>query len=319
MKIDTSDPYYKTEPKFIEGQVTSENYRKNLSDTLNWYSAKSDTSDWKKWGHEYLTKKHFALDWNKVSNTMDASFHSVGIIWRMTCRGFPEDLLWPDMSKAHVELMTSLGNKPSEVPATKVVKKSFPVFSVEEKNFLDEMYIAQDLFVQAEKKHMASVEQKTIDSIRNFPLVDSKPEFRKRVLEVFSKPLMEYAKYSSECFSPTFIRERGTSYVDFLTSCIAELHIAQLTSTPHKNSSTSAAAASTTSVRKIKAPKPRDPKKLVSKLLLKSKDKKLDKIIGSEVLYVYEPETRMLHFYSSSTKEEGFSVKGKTLQNFDEK
>jgi len=286
------EAFYGIEPEVSD--TTDENYRIKLMHHLNWYGT-IQLKDRRPWFDAWADQNGYPK--SDVKSIPSEYLSTASSVARLISRGFPfreDNLAW--LINTTTKLIEDF-RKPQEIKKDVLTQKQ-----IDDEAKLSELFSEYD-----------SIVDKCIESGRKQKVqVTCEHTFSKAELScVIHNYKSSISEFKSIDFADT---ENGYYWTPAFTAKMIALHEDII-------------AHATSLMPVVKPRKPRRKKvwssdKLVKNLNYKVEDKKLgiksippESIINCNVLYLFNTKTRKIIRYNST---EGFSVKGSTLQNFDE-
>lgn len=310
--------------KKTEPVLTDISTEKDVSDCMKWYSEFCDASQSKKWLIEYMQKMDYdkeiirkvkSLSWHKsgleIENGNIINLKFAGFVSRMYNRGYEKII--PESYAIRMNLVIDYFIKTKSISFTSNVdspdndnksiqdhiKTQVNTLCGELEGELDDFYdngfkTSLNVYEWLKQKNVKGLIAKKIGE-----------EFRPLFEEISNIDIDEDLK---EGYS-NFKKSQRKKYLNFLQTLIGDCD--RYSSNQNKQ-------------RKPRAKKPVTATKLVSKLNYKSEDSEYKitsinpaEIIGANSLWVFNVKYRKLGIYTSSNSD-GLSIKGSTLQGFDE-
>lgn len=282
--------------------------------SLNWYSNTKDPKDSKKYVLDYL--KHNKYDkkvLEKVSSVHEDVFSNLGFVLRMKERGAP---LTESQNKKVEELLSNIINytplnrilieedsKSSEKKDSTIQDRIYDQAT----QYINEIEGHVDEFIKTRQSNFKCYDWLTSISIKPIYISHIKDHYQP-FFEEISLALSKEDEQLQESYLH-WSKKELTNYLNFISEILKDC-------TDYANN--------TKTVRKTRKKKTVSADKKVSKLNYKKEDIKYklvsinpSDIIGASRLWVFNTKTKKLGIYVSKD-ESGFSVKGTTIEGFDE-
>lgn len=298
--LDANQHFVGTEPKF-KGQLT----KSQLITALNWYAQNSDSKNAYNYGSSYMKKNHKVI----VSEDLKDGTNTFGFVCRIVSNGaiLPEEnQQWFDKTVDNLKKKFSTQKK---TPALDEPKK----YNIQERiheissEILGDLEGEMDDYILSGYKEIPDFTDILGERTKSVNARHITEHFRKRRVE-FDDILSTEDEQLKEGYS-NFSKSQLKKLISFC-DCII-IHALDIISEVKK----------TRKPRKIKA---KTPEKLTSKIRVCSEFKELglksvnpQSIIGASQLWVYNTKYRKLGCYNAIDAS-GFSVKGTSIQNFNE-
>lgn len=292
------------------GEPTWKNGESSITKALNWYNYHSDLKESKKYTIQYLKETRSSKeDIELLEKIPEEKFNNLGFVCRIKLRGGPlteNNISWISSKIEELKKETQKAVKPKNDNKIvisiqdRIAEKSKELigeiesaiddcFLVKDFDAIDPYELMQSLSIKGvHANHIISFFNKRVSELRN--VLNSKdPQIVEGYSNFTKKELKEYL-----------------SYIERIISDAEKIaHVTKVTRAPRK-----------------KKAKPVD--KVVSKLQYKKEDSEFKigsvnptEIVGCTQLWVFNTKTRKLGVYNS-IDESGLTVKGTTIQNYDE-
>lgn len=299
------------EQHFIGDEPTWDNDAISVARALSWYANQSSPKESKKFTLDYLKANKFDKSvLEKISSISDDSFLNLGFVCRIIQRGGP---LTNREEWINKRIDTLIKRVDEPVAASQFAKKE-ETLTIQDRIFEQcSIYIAEiDGFVDQWIKNKSPVEFSTYDwLIANMV----KGMHAKQIADHY-KPMLEelqsaYNKTDEQLVEgySLFKRTDLKKFIDFINSIIGDceklINNVKVSKKPRKKK----AVPLSKKVSKVNYKKEDNEYKLAS----------IDpvNIIGAQQLWVFNAKTKKLGIYTSIDAS-GFSVKGSTLEGFDQ-
>lgn len=288
------------EPIFPKDRILTDN---ELSQAYNWYSMYSNKKTKEKYIKEYLSVKELPTGFLKYCGSTAAS------ACRLLSKGYKLPQKTIDFVNSNIELAKK------ETSKNQSSDKEPPVVSIQEKiqeatsNFIGEIEGLFDEYIQSKYKltfnFKAKLDSWSVKSVHASKMLEWFKIKRKEYSDILTTKDPDLIEGYSN-FSRKNLKNIVSFFDQLILDLVSFLDEKKATRKPRK--------------RKVKSAE-----ELVSKVNYCKEDKiygftsiDASKIIGATQLWIFNIKTRKLGVYNAQDAS-GFSIKGSTLLNFDEK
>jgi hypothetical protein len=280
----------------------------NLVRALNWYNANKDCKDSKKYLiHHLTTTKYPKKKLESIKNLPDWFYSNVGFVCRIKERGGPLSKENESWLKGRFEELYQESLKIKIVAE----KTKAPKVSIQERTeavaqeFIGDMEVIMDEMMTSRKFDFKAYEWMTKNQVKPLHAKHIKAFFDARLVEI-EETIAEVDPQLTEAYSFLNPKEMNKFYV-MLQSIVEDadkvIHNGKAARQPRKRKAVPV-------------------EKLIGKLKYKKEDTEFkiksinpSEIIGAVQLWVFNTKYRKLGVYNSDF---GFTIKGTTIQNFNE-
>lgn len=298
------------EKVFSGGEPTWKTGETSIVKALNWYNYHSDAKESKKYTIQYLKEeKSSKQDIELLEKIPEEKFCNLGFVCRIKMRGgslTESNISWMNSkieelkAEAQITAKPKVDNKITISIQDRIADKS-KEYIAEIESIIDDCFLVRDFEAIEPYEFMQTLSMKSIHANHVISFFNKRVSELQNVLNSKDPQIIE--GYSN------FTKKELKEYLAYIEKIISDAekiaHVTKVTRVPRK-----------------KKAKPAN--KVVSKLQYKKEDSDFKiasvdstDIVGCTQLWVFNTKTRKLGVYNS-IDESGLTVKGTTIQNYDE-